>query len=98
MTFQLRGQLRDACKREAGGTESENELPVKKGRTKIIYGIFKSPPSLRILTWFDFEVWIMRSGKEPRRPNLKLQPDYELQMMKQHLRSVKRFLRLIGMS
>ena len=60
--------------------------------------VYSTPPSLRILTWFDFEVWIMRSGKEPRRPNLKLQPDYELQMMKQHLRSVKRFLRLIGMS
>ena len=78
----------------------ENELPVKKGRTKIIYGILHSPPfpSLRVLTWIVIEVWIMRSGKEPRRPNLKLQPDYEPQMMKQHLRSVKRFLRLIGMS
>ena len=43
-SFQLRGQLRDACKREAGGTELENELPVKKGKTKIIYGIFNPPP------------------------------------------------------
>ena len=68
---------------------------LRRGKLKS-FMVYSTPPP--VLTWLDFKVWIMRSGKGPRRLNLKLQPDYELLMMKQHLKTVRRFLRIIGMS